>query len=408
MYDILLSDCTSDLDENEDSLGNDAIKSKMLNMRSLDPSTIGDDDNEDYEDDDNDYRLPIRKSSYLKLSANFSELNNNDWDSISSMTPNVSSVNLRNPKSVRFNEGDSNSNNVENLISSANEFNEYLFKNIASFKTLSNDFLFNPKGDISRNASSSKLSQLGSNFALSEEESEDDEDDGVDVFVRGNIISRMSTPKPMKRDEDNNDFETFERELMESISSLVISADYSSTGDLTDEVSVSSHLEITTDDAMSLFTNLIARLLRESQEREGSLHVEPKMEVYKMHSIPSLTYRSFLNRVQSKCEFRSTIYVASCYLLQQLFLDDSQNLKSKFDEISVHRIIIAVIRLSSKLIEDKVHSHEYFSKVAGISRKLLTSLELTLLLLLQDDRLIMTGRKLVNTIKTLKHSCLQD
>ena len=57
-------------------------------------------------------------------------------------------------------------------------------------------------------------------------------------------------------------------------------------------------------------------------------------------------------------------------------------------------MIIAAVRLSTKLLEDFVHSHEYFSKVCGTSKRLLTKLEVSLLICVCNTKLMVSNRKL--------------
>ena len=117
-----------------------------------------------------------------------------------------------------------------------------------------------------------------------------------------------------------------------------------------------------------------------------------------MKSKPTLSSADFLKRIQNKCEYQPTVYLVATFLIDTLFLTRNESgnhvlqLKSKLQEKEVHRVIIAAVRLSTKLLEDFVHSHEYFSKVCGVSKRLLTKLEVSLLICLCNTELMVSNR----------------
>ena len=82
-------------------------------------------------------------------------------------------------------------------------------------------------------------------------------------------------------------------------------------------------------------------------------------------SKPSLSSVDFLKRIQDKCKYEPTVYLVAMFLIEMLFLtrnkngDDGLQLKRKLKEKEVHRVIIAAVRLSTKLLEDYVHSVSY-------------------------------------------------
>ncbi|CCD25467.1 Pcl8p NDAI_0F01480 [Naumovozyma dairenensis CBS 421] len=127
---------------------------------------------------------------------------------------------------------------------------------------------------------------------------------------------------------------------------------------------------------------------------------------FTMKNTPSLSYEDFLKRIQSKCMFGAIIYMSATYLFQILLLnrDDSKGpikLKNKLQEVEIHRMIIATIRVATKLVEDFVHSHQYFCKVCGVSKRLLSKLEVSLILALKHDRLIITTDELASSVQIL-------
>ncbi|CCH58011.1 hypothetical protein TBLA_0A02100 [Henningerozyma blattae CBS 6284] len=120
---------------------------------------------------------------------------------------------------------------------------------------------------------------------------------------------------------------------------------------------------------------------------------------FKMKSTPTLSFGEFIKRIQSKCMFGPIVYLSASYLLQILLLTrDGENgalkLKIILHENEIHRLIIATIRIATKLIEDSVHSHLYMSKVCGVSKKLLLKIEISLLMCIVDENIVITCKHL--------------
>ncbi|KAL3235737.1 Pcl10p [Nakaseomyces bracarensis] len=140
---------------------------------------------------------------------------------------------------------------------------------------------------------------------------------------------------------------------------------------------------------------------------EGKFEIVAKEVLnFTMKSTPSVTPEGFLQRIQSKCNFGAVIYLTAAYLLQILVLtrDTPESkirirLRLRYNE--VHRLIIATMRVAAKLVEDFVHSHEYFSKVCGVSKKLLSKLEVSLVMCIKNEELMITNEKLSASLKIL-------
>lgn len=126
-----------------------------------------------------------------------------------------------------------------------------------------------------------------------------------------------------------------------------------------------------------------AQAVHEDASEEGK-------NVFHMKSTPTLSVSDYIDRIESKCCFPPIIYLTACFLLLtycDLKYDEDTSrfsVSNQIDKFMAHRLIIALIRVSAKLLEDHVHSHSYFSKVCGVSKKLLTKIELSLILLLQN------------------------
>lgn len=164
----------------------------------------------------------------------------------------------------------------------------------------------------------------------------------------------------------------------------------------------------------------------------GKPIIVDKYKPFTMKNMPSITFEELIYRIQNKCMFGSIIYETATYLLQILLLtgslaklstdnDNNENstengdtnentdkipiafeMRHQLPENQIHRIIIATIRISGKLTEDSLHSHNYFCKVVGITKKLLSRLESALLNCLKNDSLIITSEKLSASIVILK------
>ncbi|SCU93185.1 LADA_0G01772g1_1 [Lachancea dasiensis] len=158
--------------------------------------------------------------------------------------------------------------------------------------------------------------------------------------------------------------------------------------------------------ALELFASTITYILKLSETVEISPEdVTPLFGAFKMKSIPTLGYEQYLQRIHNKFLFAPIVYLTAAHLLQGLILEkrtaDDHKLTCKFkiEQSQVHRLIIASVRIATKLLEDCVHSHMYFSRICGISKKLLTKVEVALLQCLQFEGLKITNKSLMNVTK---------
>ncbi|QEU62167.1 Pcl8/Pcl10 [Kluyveromyces lactis] len=133
--------------------------------------------------------------------------------------------------------------------------------------------------------------------------------------------------------------------------------------------------------------------------------------IFQMKSAPTLSVSQYLDRIESKCSFPPIIYLTASFLLVtycDIKFDTGSgkfHIENPITESMTHRLLIAFIRLAAKLLEDHVHSHSYFSKVCGISKKLLSKLELNLVLILQDtqDGLLITELSIKTVLALHEH-----
>ncbi|AJV96451.1 Pcl8p [Saccharomyces cerevisiae YJM1248] len=171
--------------------------------------------------------------------------------------------------------------------------------------------------------------------------------------------------------------------------------------------------ELSDDEALSKFREnieLILQLSKKINDNANTLAIsseDPQKFVnFVMKNPPSLSFRDFIDRIQNKCMFGAVVYLGATYLLQLVFLtrdemDGPVKLKAKLQEDQAHRIIISTIRIATKLLEDFVHSQNYICKVFGISKRLLTKLEISFMASVNFDGLMITCEKLEKTLHIL-------
>lgn len=167
-------------------------------------------------------------------------------------------------------------------------------------------------------------------------------------------------------------------------------------------------VELSVDEAKGNFLRVIDLVIALSKREDlGDYDIsetnKKHFHNFVMKNLPSLSYQDFVERIQSKCMFGSIVYQSATYLLQVLFLkkdspEDPYKLKHRLYDNEIHRVIIASIRIATKLIEDQVHSHQYFCKVCGVTKKLLTKLEVALVMCLKDDDLVITRKMLAKSV----------
>ena len=173
-----------------------------------------------------------------------------------------------------------------------------------------------------------------------------------------------------------------------------------------------NNIDITIDEAINNFKRTIQLIYALSHGDSSSINYEPTpcnchFTNFIFKNTPSLPYEDFVNRIENKCMFDPVVYQAATYLLQILFLKrnhlyEKMILKHRLQENEIHKIIIATIRIAARLVEDHIHSHEYFSKVVGVSKKLLMKLEVKLLLCLKCDGLMILSEKLAASASILQ------
>lgn len=372
---------------------------------------------------------------------------------------------VNNDKRVRFdtesNKNNNNNNNmykskrgIEGLLQNASEVNDFIGDNLDRLNTFNSDS--NPS---IRNSLYKMLSDAGtnrteslSNFDLSEDELDTirshsfeninatldnvlhDGESCQSEEYSANIDNKISNMEHMYLDTDNStssnqssvstaSFDFSEMSCRNSIENYIFNKKENYIQKMNehnvnfpikllyDPKNINGeNVTISVEQAIANFEETI-RLISELSHRNDMLDNQMidtnKFHTFCMKNTPSISYHALLQRIQSKCVFGSIIYQTATYLFQILLLRRSQpeeNLRCTHilhhDEI--HRMIIATIRVGAKLTEDFVHSHQYFCKVCGISKKLLSKLEVSLLICLKQNRLMITCERLAASINILE------
>ena len=385
------------------------------------------------------FELPL-KPKFLQ-SENFSDLTS-EWDQSRSNTPGLAEDKTEKAQPCGTTDSSKNRIHVEQLLESANEMNNYLAQNIENINNFQVGLLNGGKGLYSSMGDDSSACINGtnfsstSNFELSDDELEDTTGCTSSIFDKdlfhqqnGLSIPRRRSPlfkSPTASFEIGDATDVEEQDIDDSIFSECSSITSFDMGGLhislphdeeEDQEKTKSESEnpllhgipvdvevphISVDEALANFKETIELLLKLSGNRKCTgfnTRVEKKeYSNFYMKSKPTLSSADFLKRIQDKCEYQPTVYLVATFLIDTLFLTRDGNnilqLKLNLQEKEVHRMIIAAVRLSTKLLEDFVHSHEYFSKVCGTSKRLLTKLEVSLLICVCNTKLMVSNRKL--------------
>ncbi|CAI4061689.1 hypothetical protein SKDZ_07G1260 [Saccharomyces kudriavzevii ZP591] len=387
------------------------------------------------------FDLPL-KPKFLQ-SENFSDLTS-EWEPSRPSTPGPSTSKTDKVQPQDTTDTQKNKINVEQLLRSANEMNNYLAQNIEDINNFQVGLLNGGKGLYSSMADDSSAFINGTNmsstpnFELSDDELEDTTGCTSSIFDRDLLRQQSGLNIPRRKSplfrhlnasfemEDSTDFEernveAFNFSECNSVTSFDVGglhirpphgeeenrekADFGSEDPLLLGIPDNAEVPyISVDDALANFSETIELLLKLSDDEKCTISKNDvgKKEYanFYMKSKPSLSSVDFLRRIQDKCEYEPAVYLVATFLMDTLFLtrnernNNALQLKLKLQEKEVHRVIIASVRLSTKLLEDFVHSHEYFSKVCGVSKRLLSKLEISLLVCLCNNELMIGNKKL--------------
>lgn len=335
--------------------------------------------------------------------------------------------------------------NVEELLHYANQVNEYLavnLENIDMFRSKVVDSGLPLKSASNDATPTTTVSGSVSNFELSESEIDDVKSGRSttselcsDTNVDDEFLLRASlTPQEKsgssELDSSGGEVEDQDGKPMYPANSeyagrpLLIESIRQNTTIKSDEDAVQDKLyrkgslimsrdmfsdtlsgEMCEEEAIKVFQETIECVLHMSRCNdcegldEDSVDQSLDYNSFVMKSLPTLSYQDLINRIHSKCMFSPVVYLASSFLFQVLCLTRREPkgrpcLKHRLEECEIHRLVIACVRIATKITEDYVHSHLYFCKVCGISKRLLSRLEMSLLTCLKNDSFMITAEKL--------------
>lgn len=376
----------------------------------------------DDEDDEDTFELPIRDSSFRY--NNFSALGE-DWKSFGSTNNGTS-------KRVRFDSKGNNSDrdyggtgskseatkgrkHVEKLLQYANRVNEYLTLNLEEIDTFRSELMDNDGIPYQSIGSETTLATTAttasgsvSNFELSECEMEEDKvnsntsNGGISSDSERAWENTSLAQKPRRNELKIPAFEEILQRVRRA-SDLEVVNEKRENNVITPSIATCEKME--TSQAIEIFQSSIHCILQIFDEQNPLDMVtshDCDLNQFFMKSMPSLTYREFIARIQAKCVYSPAVFLTSTFLLQTLCLtrnDDNNKLclKRRLKESQIHHLVIACIRVATKIMEDHVHSHQYFCKVCGISKRLLSRLEMSLVTCLKDEPFMVTKERLAST-----------
>ncbi|KAF3933510.1 Cyclin-U4-3 [Dactylellina cionopaga] len=89
---------------------------------------------------------------------------------------------------------------------------------------------------------------------------------------------------------------------------------------------------------------------------------------------PPISVEDYLFRIHRYCPLSTSVYLAASLYLHRLAIKENI---LPITTLSVHRALVAALRVAAKSIEDCTHSQKLFAKVAGLSEVELSKLEVS-------------------------------
>lgn len=121
--------------------------------------------------------------------------------------------------------------------------------------------------------------------------------------------------------------------------------------------------------------------------KKTSGSVEENIQLFYSHQKPTMTIKKFINYLMSfNLIEKENIYITQIYcigLLQKLF-----NKGFNINMHNCHRVILIMLMLTSKTIEDDCHYNKSWAEVCGLSLKDVNHMESTILKLLEYELFI--------------------
>lgn len=103
---------------------------------------------------------------------------------------------------------------------------------------------------------------------------------------------------------------------------------------------------------------------------------------FSLKSNPPVTVEEYLERINQYCGLSTAVYLTTSLYLFKLV---RRNEVLKLNDLNIHRILIAALRISCKTVEDMNHRQTFIAKIGGVNNKDLLSLEISFLFLLKFE-----------------------
>lgn len=122
---------------------------------------------------------------------------------------------------------------------------------------------------------------------------------------------------------------------------------------------------------------------KESEEHDNALGQQQLIKAFSLLAPPPLSVRDFLLRIrQYSPSISSSIYVHLALLLSKILLISNT---IRLTDLNVHRLILTVVRISAKLLEDRNQKQSAYATIVGVSKPDLLKFELGYLFLAHFD-----------------------
>lgn len=124
-------------------------------------------------------------------------------------------------------------------------------------------------------------------------------------------------------------------------------------------------------------------IIERAEERECKMYGRKMAEPSVFHALhmPSITPIEYLRRLDRYAYCSRAVFITAFY-----FLDKIANMKNvglRINSLSVHRLLLTAVLLSTKVMDDVLYDNAHFAKVGGLGVKELNELELDLLKVLE-------------------------
>lgn len=142
--------------------------------------------------------------------------------------------------------------------------------------------------------------------------------------------------------------------------------------------------------------------LEEADIEDGKLAIRRQREAiarkFFSKKPPAISIDDYLLRLHRYCPMSTAVYLAAGCYIHKLALED---LSVPVTNRTVHRLLLASLRVAMKALEDLSYRHQRFAGVGGVSEKELAKLEISLCFLL-DFELSVTNELLRKKSKSLQ------